>query len=411
MHLPHAPHTAYTTGFYPDEGRDFSVRILLGLCNSGAADAGEIFTTIANLKDGHGQEWFDTWLTLGRRIRSEADASSAAGHRISAAWAYLRAATYLSQAVDAVDGLESDEQRLPVFHEHRDAWEKFVDNGPFRAHRLTIPYEDTTLPGWFLAPEHATAGALRPTLVVINGSDGCVSDQWSSAARGALLRGYNVVLYDGPGQQSMLFDHDVPFRPDWEAVQTPVTAVVLQQEGVDPDRLALYGISQAGYWVPRSLAYEHRYAAAVADPGVVDVSSSWLEHLPKSLRAELEAGEQEKFDRNMAIGMKMSKDTKQQWDWRSRPYGTSGFYETYKAVEQYRITPEIAALIGTPILITSPEQEQFWPGQADKLASLSGDKTEVVEFTAAEGASWHCQPMGRGLTEQRMFDWLDEMLA
>ena len=31
--------------------------------------------------------------------------------------------------------------------------------------------------------------------------------------------------------------------------------------------LALYGISQAGYWVPRALAFEHRIAAAVADPG------------------------------------------------------------------------------------------------------------------------------------------------
>jgi hypothetical protein len=34
----------------------------------------------------------------------------------------------------------------------------------------------------------------------------------------------------------------------------------------------------------------------------------------------------------------------------------------------------------------------------------------VVPFTAAEGANFHCQPMARRLTDQRMFDWLDEQL-
>ena len=32
-------------------------------------------------------------------------------------------------------------------------------------------------------------------------------------------------------------------------------------------------------------------------------------------------------------------------------------------------------------------------------------------FTQAEGASYHCQPLARELTEQRMFDWLDEHVA
>ena len=53
---------------------------------------------------------------------------------------------------------------------------------------------------------------------------------------------------------------------------------------VDAGRLALYGISQAGYWVPRALAFEHRIAAAVADPGVDDVAASWRAHLTPEQR-------------------------------------------------------------------------------------------------------------------------------
>ncbi|MBV9603426.1 MAG: hypothetical protein JOZ87_42195 [Chloroflexi bacterium] len=35
----------------------------------------------------------------------------------------------------------------------------------------------------------------------------------------------------------------------------------------------------------------------------------------------------------------------------------------------------------------------------------------LARFTQQEGASYHCQPLARELTEQRMFDWLDEHIA
>ena len=40
-------------------------------------------------------------------------------------------------------------------------------------------------------------------------------------AKAACERGYNALTFDGPGQQSMLFDQGIPFRPDWEHVITP----------------------------------------------------------------------------------------------------------------------------------------------------------------------------------------------
>ena len=64
----------------------------------------------------------------------------------------------------------------------------------------------------------------------------------------------------------------------------------------------------------------------------------------------------------------------------------------------------------TPLLITDPEGEQFWPGQSQQLFdALSGAK-RLISFTAAEGADRHCEPMARTLVEQRIFDWLDETL-
>lgn len=310
--------------------------------------------------------------------------------------------------MNAVASLGSEDELLPTLRKHREAWDRWVDTVDLDIARLAIPYQDTTLPGYlFRAPG---AAASRPVLVVVNGSDGALTSLWSSAVSGALRRGYDALVFDGPGQQSMLFERGVPFRPDWEAVLTPVLDFVLAQPGVDADRVALYGISQAGYWVPRALAFEHRFAAAVADPGVVDVSTSWTDHLPGNMRKLLDDGDDAKFDRDMELGMKFSHELANTWRFRARPYGTTGYAETLRAVLQYSVE-HVAGQISTPLLITDPEHEQFWPGQSERLAALAPSVSTLVRFTAAEGADFHVQPLARALTEQRMFDWLDERLG
>ena len=77
---------------------------------------------------------------------------------------------------------------------------------------------------------------------------------------------------------------------------TPVVDFALTPTGVDPKRIALQGISQGGYWVPRAVAFEKRIAAAIADPGVVDVSTSWTATLPPPMLELLKAGQKDEFD-------------------------------------------------------------------------------------------------------------------
>ena len=124
----------------------------------------------------------------------------------------------------------------------------------------------------------------------------------------------------------------------------------------------------------------------------------------------LDKGQNEKFDKEMSFGMKFSPETERTWLFRARPYGADGFAETINAVRAYNVA-DVARQITTPLLITSPEGEQFWPGQAEQLTSLTPSVSTIVHFTAAEGASEHCQPLARTLTAQRMFDWLDNQIG
>ena len=402
MHKNHP----FITPFSPDPDRDFELRCVLGAAVAGAADPGEVLATTSQVKRKDNEGWHQAWLELGRRTAAAASDSADGGHTVSASMAYLRASNYLGVAVNAISSLADDSELVPTFRECQSAWDKFVDLTATKIDRIEIPYDPHAMPGYVFHPIEPNGAAL----VAVNGSDGCLAALYASCIEPALDRGYTVLTFDGPGQQSMLFENGVPFRPDWENVLPSVYDAVADLDGVNPERVAIYGISQGGYWVPRGLSGEHRFAAAIADPGVVDVSTSWTGHFPKGFLKLLDEGKTEKFNKDMAIGMKFSPDTAHTWRFRSRPYGLSGYGEVVEAVRTYNLR-DVAKDISTPLLITNPEGEQFWPGQSEELAKLSSGPSTVIAFTAAEGADLHCQPLARGLTAERMFDWLDGILA
>jgi hypothetical protein len=394
--------------FSANPSYDFEIRTALGHAVEGAADIGEVLAATAGVGKNDHQAWFAAWNELAERTAGIADSAAAAGHRVSASDAYLRASAYYSTAVNAISALPDGGELAPTFQKQRAAWDSFVALTPVRAERIDIPFELNSLPGYLFRPtkEQATGA----TLVAVNGSDGSLAGLWATCVAPALKRGYTVLVFDGPGQQSQLFERNIPFRPDWENVLTPVYDFLSRQQGVDPARIGLYGISQGSYWVARALAFEHRYAAAITDPGLVDVSTSWVSHLPKSLVKLLDEGQNEKFDKEMRLGMKFSPETARTWQFRARPYGSKGYAETIDAVRKYTVA-DVVSRITTPVLITDPQDEQFWPGQADQLASLTPKVSTVIRFTEAEGANGHCQPLARTLTAQRMLDWMDDKLT
>ena len=78
-------------------------------------------------------------------------------------------------------------------------------------------------------------------------------------------------------------------------------------------------------------------------------------------------------------------------------------------MRQYKLEG-VAEKICFPMLVTGPENEQFWPGQPGRLYEALSCPKEVVSFTAAECADSH-ETKAHGLREQRIFDWLDETLG
>jgi hypothetical protein len=397
--------------FFKDDDFNFLTEIALGSVYRQAADVGEVLTTVDRIHDGKAWSWVDEWTATADRLAREAGANAGAGRGLSAAGQYLRASFYYSVATYSADGTGDPALFAALWEKHRAAWDEFVDLDGFGGaviERVEIPYEDTTLPGYFF--RSGAAGEARRTLIFNNGSDGSVVGAWTDGIACALARGWNAMTFDGPGQNAALVRQGLPFRPDWEEVVTPVVDFLSARADVADAKLALLGVSQAGYWVPRALAFEHRIAAGVADPGVVDISTTVLGHLPHMMVKLLEAGEQEKFNRDMEWTLKISPSTRSMLALRMRPYGVTTPYAFFSASREYVLTGELIAQITTPVLVTSPDNEQFWPGQSQELFDKLTGKKAIVVFTEAEGADSHCEPAASGIRGERIFDWLDEQI-
>jgi hypothetical protein len=370
------------------------------------ANPGKVLYLTRQVKEGDFESAFVTFRQAGDEARAQAEESFAGGHRESARQAYLWAQNFYDSATYFVDGSADPSRFLPTWELLYDCWLKSLPlfDPPIEA--VSIPYEGTSLHGFYFRGK--SKAARRPLLILINGSDGSLLDMWLWGGAGATARGYDCLTLDGPGQGYALWKQKLYFRPDWENVIRPVVDFALSRRDVDPKRIAIQGISQGGYWVPRSVAFEKRIAAAIADPGVVDVSTSWMASLPPPLLGLLKAGRKTEFDSYLEKGL--SPATRATLSFRMRPFGFTSPFDTFKAAMDYNLRG-VADRIQCPLLITSPVNEAYWPGQSQQLYEMVRSAKKLVEFTEADGADLHCEPKGTGIRDLRVFNWLDETLS
>jgi len=405
--IPAQPANTAPVSPFADPDFGFSELIALGGAYYRAGDPGKLLAILSRIKPGDFESAFSAFHDAAVEAQTLAQNATSKAHNVSAREAYLWAAARFSCAMRFLDGTK-DPGRMPQgWKQYAECWSAAAELFDPPAERLEIPYEGTHLTGWFFrtsATRHR-----RPLVILNNGADGLELSMYLHGGAGALSRGYNCLIFNGPGQGDSLWERKLWFRPDWEKVITPVVDAMLRHREVDPKRIALIGVSQGGYWAPRALAFEPRIAAGVADPGVFDVSEPWMSHMPPVVRDLLRTEKKEQFDKLIG-GAAANPRTAMLLRFRMRPYGMASYYDVFRAVEQYNLA-EAAGRIRCPMLITDSEGEQFFPGQAQKLYDALKCPKQLVRFTREQGADQHCEVAAPGLRDFTIYNWLDETLV
>ena len=372
---------------------------------SGSADLGEALATARRVIPGDYGSWYAEWAALAEKTGRLADDSARHEHVVTAAKAYLRATEYWRQAIFFIRHDLDDSRLLRGWRAHRAAFRKALPLLPWDTTIDEIPFDGGRMTAYLLRPRGDAPG--RPTILAPCGFDSTAEAGYAATGYMALARGYNVLLWDGPGQGGMLYEHRVPMRPDFEAVVSSVIDWVLAQPGVHPDGLALMGRSFAGYLAPRAAAVEPRIAALVCDPGQVEFVSRIVPSLftadywSRILAADPEV--------DQALQRQLDDPHKREfYGARMATFGAKTFGEFLRKLPRYTVEAQ-ASLIRCPTLVT--EGEGDFASQSPQLFDLLTCEKRFHRFADDEGAGGHCCGLGATLWEGMTFDWLDEVLA
>lgn len=379
---------------YDDESFSFEALRCAGYADYGGAELGEVLVTCRQIPEGDEEAWSAQWAATAARAERIGRDALAAGHRVSAREALLRASNYYRTAdfyrrADPANDAES--ARLAKASQQTFADAAALLDIPARA--LRIPYEDTTLPGYLFLAEDS--GEPRPTVLYHGGYDSTLEEGYLALAAGALRRGYHVLAFDGPGQGSTVREQGLHFRPDWESVVTPAVDFALALPEVDADRLVLIGTSLGGYLAARAAAFEHRIAACVLHDGVYDFHAAF--EATTRIAAEVPGG----------LEALMAQSTGARWAVRNGlwTFGVSDADELIKASEAYTIAG-LADRITCPTLVLEAENDQFFKGQPQRVFDELTCPKELIVFREDEGGGEHCHVGAVALFHQRTFDWL-----
>ncbi|GAB7189234.1 hypothetical protein ATKI12_9081 [Kitasatospora sp. Ki12] len=394
---------------FEDESFSFETLRAAGFAGDGGADLGEVVACAARIGEGDEQAWLREWKATARRAHAVAEDALAAGHRVSAREALLRASNYYRTAeFYRRDDPANDPEARELSRLSRETFAAATALMDTPVEAVRIPYQDTTLPGYlFLADD---SGAPRPTVVFTSGFDSTLEESYFAVAAAALRRGYNVLAYDGPGQGAALREQHLVFRPDWEAVVTPVLDWALTRREVAADALVLFGYSLGGYLAARAAAREHRLAALVLDDGLYSYGQAHDRFLPAFLRTWTEDGRDDLVEPVMRLLMRES--TQLRWALRNGvwTFGASSVADYLRRTADYTLEG-LAHLITCPTLVLDAENDQFFRGQPQQVQAALTCPHTLITLTEAEGAGEHCHMGAMARFHQSVFDWLDSTLT
>jgi dipeptidyl aminopeptidase/acylaminoacyl peptidase len=401
----------------------FELRRTMSAIYAGEADLGECLATARRITDGDFDSWYAEWHATALHFQDVADRALARHHLVTARDAYYRIATYYRTAEFFLHGNPKDPRIVATWRKSRNSFVRAArldQRSTFQ--RVWIPYYKTKLPGYFYTPKSGAMyqGEPRPLLIIQTGFDGC-QEELHPYAMAAVQRGYNVLSFEGPGQGQVIRIQHLPMRPDWERVVRQVVNYAVSRPDVDPNRMALWGISLGGYLAPRGAAFDHRLSAVVADAGIYDVGQLLLEGLkrgqviPESMDQKTlhEWLKTNPAEFNAGITEQMKTDTSMRWQVqqgmfvfrKSTPALMWAYYMNFSLDGN-------AHKIKCPTLVTWGDTDSNDPygGQARELYGHLTCPKRIIEFPATYEAGYHCQLGDFALSWGQKFDWLDGVM-
>jgi dipeptidyl aminopeptidase/acylaminoacyl peptidase len=127
--------------------------------------------------------------------------------------------------------------------------------------RVEVPFDGKTISCLLhLLPDRRQA----PCVIYVPGMDQTKEVFPRAANNIAIPRGFHVLAMDGPGQGNSNMQKIRAVGDNYERAAKAVIDYALSRTEIDPEKIAIYGISMGSYWSLRLASDDHRMAAVVS---------------------------------------------------------------------------------------------------------------------------------------------------
>ncbi len=330
----------------------------------------------------------ETWSRMADKLCGLAAQDEARGRGLSAGEKYGRAATYLITC----ERLQAHGApgRLELYRRFLDVFAKGVTLARENCERVEIPYEGAHIAGLFVRADGVEGPA--PLLVQVNGLDSTKEMKYRVGLPAWLARrGVSSLVIDQPGSGEALRLHDLTARYDSEHWASLVVDWLETRADVDPKRIGLEGVSLGGYFCPRAVAFEPRFACGVA----WGANHDWRDVQKKRLQKEGSFPVPHYWEHV-------------RWVWGAKDQ------DDFVAIAENVHLDGILDRITVPFLVTHGEKDTQIPlpwAQRTYEHLVNSPKRELKVFTDREGGAQHASFDNSINAGHYIADWVAETLG
>lgn len=339
-------------------------------------------------EDAGTPQFLQQWVQMADKLVGLADEDLAQGRGFSAGAKLDRASLYY-QLAERMQG-HGAPGREETYAKAVRSFQRSIEASDRNLRRVEIPYEGGVLSGYFSQAQGVSDPA--PTVLYVNGLDSTKEMLvWSGLPVALARRGVSTLSIDQPGTGEALRLHGLHAVHDSERWASPIVDWLQQQSDVDSKRIGMGGISLGGYYSPRAVANEPRFAAGFVWGG----NHNWGEVQAARLRNEGERPVPHYWNHV-------------RWVW------------GYPDMESFQgVWPKInldgeVEKIRVPFLVTHGEKDRQIPlkyAQATYDQLVNSPKRELKIFTAREGGVEHVGADNMSFGCDFIADWLAETLG
>ncbi|WP_437534563.1 alpha/beta fold hydrolase [Sorangium sp. So ce726] len=331
---------------------------------------------------------------FSRAMRALAERTGAEGRHLHAS-SYFRAAEFFLPFGDPEKGR--------CYEAYRAHFDRVAAALPLE--RRDVPFRGGVLP----AVRFAAPGPARDTIVLHGGFDSYI-EEFFFWGPDLAAQGFDVVMFEGPGQGAALRRHGLTMSPAWEE---PVAAVL---DHLSIQRASLIGLSLGGCLGIRAAAHEPRIERVVAWNILFDFYDCFAARLPPALARALaeksDAGDDDAV--NATLASLASAGPEAAWALAhgqhiSGSRTPADFVRWLRAMNTRAASPrvrqDVLLLAGTADHIVPLHQ------LTQQMEALTGARSVTARiFTAADHAASHCQVGNLPLAHEVIARFLDLQL-